>query len=89
MLQGVASAREGETPPPPPDQAFSRHRLALGDEVVPADVRHGQALAGVKVLDGAWDDAQALAAAVLLRTIKQQLHAQADAQERPVSLQGK
>ena len=58
----------------------------LWDEVVPANVRHRQAQGGVKVGDLSWDDAQALAAPTFIRTIKEQLHAQANAEERPVCL---
>ncbi len=55
-------------------------------QVVPADVRHGKAEGGVEARNHAGDKPEPLAPAVLLAAIKQQLQAQADAQERLVRL---
>jgi len=58
-------------------------------QVVPANVRHGQAGGGVERGDAPRHEAQALHATVLLAALEQQLQAQADAQEGPPGLRAR
>ena len=59
---------------------------ALLQQVVPANVRHGQAGRRIKHGGAPRHKAKALHAAVLLAALKQQLQAQADTQKRPPRL---
>ena len=67
----------------PPSSAGEERRLALADDFVPADVRHALALAlGAKARDLAADRCRGRRRAALRAGRREQLHPEAEAEER-------